>query len=39
MSIAIEQFSSQQTCEAAGNAAKRLAVPSRKNTSYVCVKS
>ena len=31
-------FTSQQTCEAAGQAAKKLSFGSTKNITYVCVK-
>ena len=31
-------FSSQQTCEEAGKAAKKLSLGSTKNITYVCVK-
>jgi hypothetical protein len=32
------QFSSQQTCEEAGKAAKKLSFGSTKHITYVCVK-
>ncbi len=38
-SFATAAFSTQQTCEAAGQAAKKLASLSRSNTNYVCVRS